>query len=53
LYESCLDARSPVETKSPGKLLRKISSTRSIDSDSADGFDSVTPKTPPPPKKSM
>ncbi|CAF4460567.1 unnamed protein product, partial [Adineta steineri] len=45
------DIRSPIETKSPGKVLSKISAERSFDSDSGDGFDSVTPKTPPPPPK--
>ncbi|CAF0783466.1 unnamed protein product [Adineta steineri] len=45
------DIRSPIETKSPGKVLSKIPAERSFDSDSGDGFDSVTPKTPPPPKK--
>ncbi|CAF1052583.1 unnamed protein product [Rotaria sp. Silwood1] len=42
------DVRSPatpIETKSPGKVLSKVPSTRSFDSDSADGFDFVASKT--------
>ncbi|UJR37518.1 hypothetical protein I4U23_030220 [Adineta vaga] len=36
------DARSPSESKVLGKVLSKIPSTKSFDSDSGDGFDSVT-----------
>ena len=46
-----LDIRSPVtpsETKSPGKLLSRIPTTKSFDSDSEEeGFDSVSLKSPP------
>lgn len=49
-YSLYLDGRSPTtpnELKSPGKVLHKIPSTKSLDSDSLEGFDSVIPKTPP------
>jgi hypothetical protein len=53
LYYLYLDVQSPAtpsETKSPGKVLSRIPTTKSFDSDSGDGFDSVTPKTPTPKK---
>jgi len=46
------DNRSPAtssETKSPGKVLSRIPVPKSVDSDSGDGLDTITPKSPPPP----
>ncbi|CAF1148263.1 unnamed protein product [Rotaria magnacalcarata] len=46
--------RSPValiDIKSPGRVLSKVASTKSLDSDSADGFDSIPIKIASPTKK--